>query len=144
MLSAKAHRKGHTMPSFDAAVEIEDLDYDFSKFTVGVNAELADQARGIIPEPSGDQIKAFREVMLKVYPTKEEPDSTGVIRTVLDTEAIRKRTKDTDQALEIEVQRGLAKMCSEKPSYELISAMPWRVQQAFFGFIYGVFFNPEG
>ncbi|MGE5612678.1 MAG: hypothetical protein ACM3UO_00185 [Bacillota bacterium] len=116
---------------FDAAAIFEELDYDFTKFS------NAPDAKGIVPEPTRDQINAFREVMAEVYPTKKNDKNEDV----LDVDAIAARTKEADAALEESILIGLAALCSEQPSLDTLIALPWRIQNAFFGWVFGTFFG---
>lgn len=120
------------MAKFDVGVEVDELSYDFEKFVPG--------AKGIIPEPSTDQLTNFRRTILESIPVTEGSDG----KVGIDFDALKERVKDDGgEALEASLFQAIADLCSEQPSAEQMKALPYRGQQAFIGWIMGTFLRPE-
>lgn len=124
---------------FVVSEEVEDLSYDFTKFVK--------DAAGIIPEPSGVQLNAFRKAISEV--TRE------ALATVPDDKAVKALTSRQqfslvadflgrdDSVLAEKMAHIAADVCSGTPSFEDISALPARPAQAFYGWLTEVFLRPE-
>lgn len=112
------------------------LRYDFTAFG-GVT--------GIIPDPSDQQIEEFIDTQRSfMEEVGLDPDSDEI-----DNEALGEMLEnDEDGKFNIaEMQRkmveAVAKLCSDSPSTEAMSALPFRVRQAFLLWVQNQFLNPE-
>lgn len=122
------------MSTFDAG--LEDLEYDFTKFQPGV--------KGLIPEPSSDQIETFLAVLSKIMPTKVSLDDQGREKRVLDIDKISETFgEDGPEDAEAIVNAAVSAVCSGTPTAGQIDALPYRVKQRFYGWIVGTFLSPE-
>lgn len=127
--------------SFVLEDELEDLTYDFTKYTPN--------AVGVIPEPTLDQIKAFqksiREALRPVVETLTPADEETTSQEQLLAALAEPTPKDEKVATEREKKlcEAMAAVCSGHPTYEEISSLPYRGQQAFAGWLVGVMLNPN-
>lgn len=126
------------MAKFDAALEVEAMEWDFTK-------PLKDKkAKGTIPEPSTGQVEAFFNDTRKLITSirEEIKERTGI--DVGNLEAVKEKDvkEETIKALETmsdsmlsdqqEALSGvIAKVCSDQPSAEQLQALPYRVFMAF-------------
>lgn len=123
---------------FKAQDAVEALEFDFNPH---VNAS------GVVPEPTSDQIDEFRTTLAAAYQdlgldpeTLNAATGEGGIGPVLEHfGAIMASTSN----LETKVAKAVAVLCSGSPTEEQILALPYRVRQAFLGWMTGTFFNPE-
>jgi hypothetical protein len=121
------------MPGFVASEQVDDLTYDFSPFG----------PRGEIPEPSSAQIQSFRNAVASMY-TEMIPDgdadqpATGAeLRTLINDFIGRDQTEMLEKLLQ-----SVSDVCSGHPSFDELQGLPYRHQQAFTGWITGVFLLP--
>jgi hypothetical protein len=124
---------------FKAAEAVEALEYDFEPYS---------KAKGVIKEPTADQITAFRNALVSAYTdlgldpaalnaaTGGGSDMSAVLTHFGDIMA------STDQ-MEERVLVAVADLTGGAPSEEEIRSMPYRPRQAFLGWMTGTFFNPE-
>lgn len=118
------------MPNFDAGQE--DLTYDFTKYVP--------DAKGVIPEPSSNQIAVFLETLRQVMPVTEGSDGS----VVLDVAALADRFKDSDgDEVEMILAAAVSEVCSGTPTAEQVLALPYRVKARFYGWVIGTFLSPE-
>lgn len=127
------------MAKFDAAEEIDELEYDFSKYST------SPAAVGSIPEPSAKQISAFLSTIAQMI--REELDGNG--DTSLDADNPAELLAALDKMTEAQFTKqsktmcaAIAKLCSNMPSEAVLTKLPWRLQQSFAGWVQGHFF-PE-
>lgn len=115
---------------FDAGAE--ELTFDFTKYVEG--------AKGVIPEPSSEQIERLIEFLRQVMPTKKDEDG----KDTLDLDKLSE-TFEGKEATEIEVlmNTSVSEVCSGTPSVEQIAALPFRVKKRFYGWLLGSLLSPE-
>lgn len=118
------------MSGFKASEVVEELTYDFHPHV---------DAAGTIPEPTADAIDRYRTTIAEAF------KASG-----LDPEQIAKESLGVDTFISvIEKSHGLeasllvatAELCGIP--VKTLQALPYRVAQAFTGWIMGVFFSPE-
>lgn len=123
------------MGGFDASTAVEALDYDFTS----VGGE-----KGTIAEPSPKQVEDALERIRKAATeggidlASLDDDSPGAILRVLADAPEGALTKITQ-----EVSDAAVELCGGKPSKEEVDALPYRVQQAFVGWLLGQFSDPQ-
>lgn len=124
------------MAQFNAGSAVESLDYDFTDYVPG--------CAGTIPEPSTEQIEAYfdraREVAQEVMAIKGKMDKIKdadgddnaenlseeeVTEIVTDLESI------DVHGMQAKMVDLIADLCSQQPTSEQITALPFRVRQAF-------------
>lgn len=114
------------MGKFNAEEEVEDLTYDFGKFGGG---------SGEIPEPTSDQVEDYRRAFYDSIKGIEFDDE-GNIKTD-DLDALLVKNKEAE-GLIVEATAMLTGVTAE-----VLWSLPYRVRQAFLGWIMGVFLHPE-
>jgi|SRR5215472_11983435 len=128
------------MAGFNASSAVEPLDYDFNPFV---------DSKGTVPEPSAEQINDYRRAIMSIFQEMvpegmdAEPTDNGTRST---TEMVRRVTEflGTDRTeMQEKILHTLADVCSNTPSFDELSALPYRHQQAFAGWISGVFLLPS-
>lgn len=118
------------MSGFKASEEVEELSYDFNPFAA---------EKGVIPEPTSDQIDAYRQSLvgglrdLGVDPQKLQ---AGV--SLDEFSNLMEKSKDFEDA----TLAATAELTGL--SLDVLKSLPYRVQQAFLGWMMGLFFSPEG
>lgn len=130
------------MPKFDAGAVVDPLDYDFTT----VKGYPHRKARGIIPEPTDEQIATFlgrqREVMNQAKAMAE-----GVDVDPNDPMAFLKQLDSFDPSKFLDMFHAMsdayAELCSGQPSSEEISALPMRVRVHFFAWVQTEVVSPE-
>lgn len=135
----RAATTGEKRTSFVSSEAIDGLDYDFTAHGGG---------SGSIPEPSSWQVDAFRQFLGKQFEAAQASSgNSGDEERELTT---RERVKLLSDVLSKDDSEGRAEildacsaMCSGTPSVEELAALPYRLQQKFFGWLTGVFLNPE-
>lgn len=119
--------------SFILVDQVENLDYNFTPYGDS----------GTIPEPSGEQINSFRKGVAAVMAEalgedeKIEEGSQEWARRVVDVLG-----KDTAEIQE-KMLHVIAEVCSDKPSFDDLKKLPYRAQQAFSGWVMGMFLLPS-
>lgn len=106
---------------FDAASQVEPLDWDFTKFGGG---------KGTIPEPSMSELRAFRQKLLDLLPSgdSDEADEADVAR--LYSLSPEERDRLNDASVDV-----VAEFCKGSPSLDEILALPGRIRSAFVDWI---------
>jgi hypothetical protein len=125
--------------AFVAGDEIDTLTFDFTRY--------AKEAKGVIPEPTAEKLRAFQKGLKAVIReslknTKEPPAN----ETQLESMKRIIGADDTDElAVMVEARTFelISDLCSGTPSVEQLQKIPYRVQQAFVGWLTGIFLNPE-
>lgn len=115
------------MPTFQG---VEDVTFDLTKW--GGPA-------GTVPEPSSTQIEEFLAVLREVMPTTIDAEG----EPVLDIDAVSKFFEGHEDDAEDMVNEAISAVCSHVPTAAEIKALPFRVKQAFYGFVMGAFLSPE-
>lgn len=122
--------------TFNIVDEVEDLAFDFTKALPNVPG-----ASGAIPEPSAKQIGAFFTAIAQVI-----RDQVDLGKDDDESEFDPKNPADLMRALDsfteaqfVKVSKQMcaahAKLCSNTPSEAILSKLPYRHQQAFFGWV---------
>lgn len=126
------------MSKFDAMQAVEAMEYDFTAYGGG---------RGTIPEPSNGQIDRFFKSLSSIYDKFKGLLPEGSTLDSTDPAAIEK-AMETLEGLDSEVMNrymaeAIAEVTSGSPNADEIMALPYRVQQAFMGWLVGEL-RPEG
>jgi len=126
--------------------EVEDLTWDFGP-------EDGSGPKGVVPEPSSDQIRAFRRAIgewMQVV-MGSVADMAGVDATKLTPQAMMDTLSkflnaggdEKADKLDDELMHAMADLCSDKPSIADLELIGYRGQQAFLGWLMGTFLVPE-
>lgn len=121
------------MSNFDAGQD--ELTYDFTKYIP--------DAKGVIPEPTSEQIQHFTQTLQKIMPSKTITDENGNERNVLDIEKIKEEYGEDGSEVELTLAAAVSQVCSGTPTAEQILALPYRVKRRFTGWITGTLLDPE-
>jgi hypothetical protein len=119
------------MATFVLGEQIQDLGYDFSPYG----------GEGIIPEPSAEQIKSFRRAFAQLVQSSADSANKQAPEDMIKA-AIELLNKDTSE-LDTKILMAVAEVCSGKPSFDELDALPYRAQNAFVGWCVGTFLLPE-
>jgi hypothetical protein len=114
------------MSAFNAA-SVSTLDYDFTT-SVGANG-LPLEGKGVVPEPSSDQLLEFVEGMQAVGERDQAIVAAG--------------GKIDSKASLQELKVLTANFCNGSPTLEQIEALPVRLFQAFSQWLQGEFAGPK-
>lgn len=109
------------MSGFDAAGAVEPLDWNFRPHV---------DASGTIPEPTDSQVTKLMETLRLVI--GEQP-----------LERLSKMSEDEQRAVNDQLLDAVVTVCSSSPSREQIEGLPFRVQRAFFGWLFGSLLDPQ-
>lgn len=125
------------MGKFDAGTAVEAMEYDFTKYGGGA---------GIIPEPSGDVLDEFMQALAASMSTVQDVTNLGEIDTT-DGEAVAAalaaiKDQDTIKQVDDELTELVARLTQGQPSADDIATLPFRVKQAFIGWLVGQL-NPQ-
>ena len=129
------------MATFNAGTAVEELDYDFTKYSV--------DCRGPIPEPTSKQMqtyfKAIRAIAVSVQKLKS--DALAAQAGEMSDEKVAE-VLATMEDLDIEtfqdsMKDAITALCSGSPSRVDLDTLPFRVLQAFMQWVSGEF-RPEG
>lgn len=122
--------------TFDASEQVDDLAYDFTKWA-------GPGASGEIPEPNAKQIAKFFSTIAQMIRDEQDgpkldPENPADLLRALDS---------LDEAKFVKMSKAMCDaygaLCSGTPSAAMIAKLPWRIQQAFFGWIQGQFLPTE-
>lgn len=121
------------MAGFDATTAVEALDFNFRPHV---------DVSGTIPEPSDAQINRFFKDLQALV--KQATGSAGAITPTPDQTIAWLSALSADQMQESSRATAAAvdRLCSGTPSAEQILALPFRLQQAFIGWLMGMM-RPE-
>ena len=122
------------MPGFVAKEQVDELTYNFEPWG----------PQGEIPEPSAAQITAFRKGVAEMFEATlpEGMDEGEEKQAELVKKVIEFIGRDTSEVQE-KILHSVADVCSDRPSYDVLEALPYRHQQAFVGWVTGVFLLPQ-
>jgi hypothetical protein len=123
------------MGSFILSEEVTTLDYNFEPYA----------SSGTIPEPSAYQIQVFKQGLAQLVERMAENEEIDLDK--LPPKEYAKRlsgllSEDTTEQDE-KVLHMIADVCTGQPSYDDLSALPFRARQAFLGWILGSLITPE-
>jgi hypothetical protein len=126
------------MAEFILADEVEELKYNFEPFG----------PKGNILEPSAAQIQSFRQsiadMLANLLPEElDKPEQTDEQKASELRRLLIKTLGEDQTATQQKALHALAEVCSDSPSFDVLNALPWRHQQAFSGWISGVFLLPQ-
>lgn len=123
------------MAGFVASEVVDELTYDFKPFG----------PEGKILEPSATQIQNFRTSLAAMFEDMV-PEGLGE-DAERDAEKLQKLIRDfigRDQTeMWQKMLHAIADVCSDDPSFDVLDKLPYRHQQAFIGWISGVFLLPQ-
>jgi hypothetical protein len=119
---------------FDASSAVVALDYDFS--------EYVEDAKGTIPEPTSDGFQRYfarlQEAVtglgLADLGDDPGPEQIGRALAALGDDAFAKISETMLDAT--------AELCQGSPTRDQIEALPYRIRQAFFGWLQGQLADP--
>lgn len=125
---------------FKAEDAVEQLDYDFNPYV---------RAKGVIAEPSSDQIDTFRTSIAAAYqemgldPELLQSAVAGGGEAGASMLEHFSEIMESTTGVEAKIARAVSVLCDGSPTEEQISALPHRVKALFLGWMTGTFFNPE-
>lgn len=125
------------MPTFDAAVVVETLDYKFEPFV---------KAHGTTPEPTDEMIGQFMADMKTV--AGEIADLAGVaVEDASDPIAVLRALDDLDPKVFVGTMDKMSelygKLCQGKPSAAQLGALPLRARLLYFNWLAEQMLSPE-
>jgi hypothetical protein len=118
---------------FILAEEVESLDYNFMPYG----------GSGTIPEPSAVQIQAFRQALGALVSEQEDTAAPSGVDDPKFIEALTLYLNADTSEMDEKVLHYAADVCSNQPSFDDLSGLPYRARQAFLGWLVGVFLVPE-
>jgi hypothetical protein len=126
---------------FNAADEVDVLDYDFTAFVPNV--------KGVTPEPSMGKIRHYQKTMKLAVrepyvesARRKEAGQSELTAAELDEVLSGARDEEAEKILN-DIIEATADVCSNKPTAAQIRKLPYRVQQHFLGYIAGKFLSGE-
>jgi hypothetical protein len=135
------------MPGFVLKDAVEELTYDFEPYPVSSQKDMDEfegKRKGTIPEPSATQIQNFRtsiaELLSEMIPEGLDDEVTKAVEM---RKALLEVIAKDQTAMQQKSLHALAEVCSNQPSFDVLNALPYRHQQAFSGWITGVFLLPQ-
>jgi hypothetical protein len=125
------------MASFVLSEEVSSLEYNFEPYA----------GKGTIPEPSSLQITAFKKGLAQMveYSARNEDIDVDVEKLPTSEYAARlsKLLREDTSEYDDKVLHMIADVCSDTPSYDDLTALPFRARQAFLGWVIGALIVPE-
>lgn len=128
------------MAGFDAEKKVDPLKYTFGKGYKYKDREIS----GVVPEPSDEQLATWHKELAEVarsYRADQEGVDLNDQTAVMDWMANRDPSRAVD--MEMDTARIYAEVCSEKPSFDELMAVPPRLRTAFYAWLNGEL-HPEG
>jgi hypothetical protein len=122
------------MSKFVLAEEVSELEYNFEPHA----------GKGTIPEPTSDQITAFRKSLGELVESEmpagmqSSEMEQGQFAQTLSTYLNRDTTEIDEKILHM-----ASAVCSDHPSFDDLSLLPFRARQAFLGWLVGILLVPE-
>jgi len=120
------------MAGFVLQDKVEDLTYDFSPHG----------DKGVVPEPSSLQIQNFRVALSELFNEMPVPNVDDATPVAMLQQVSKYLGADTTE-MNDKLVHAIADVCSDHPSYDDLSSLPFRAQQAFFGWVVGIFLVPQ-
>lgn len=126
------------MAGFKATQAVSGLSYDFTGLEVQDDdaAELLDKCKGTTPEPSYQQVRHMQSRFKQMLGIGDEVDPVEINKAMARMSEAELLDRD-DEIAEI-----IAGVTSGSPSIEEIQALPYRVREAYVGWICGELNNP--
>jgi hypothetical protein len=119
---------------FSAESELDELSFNFRPYV---------EVEGVIPEPSAAQIKQFQKALRTLFGDSLVEQARAVEKGGITAADVEKAIRDFDEDDESEkleqLFQAVARVCSDIPNYIQLSALPYRMQQHFLGWIMGKF-----
>jgi hypothetical protein len=123
------------MPGFVLSEEVSALEYNFEPYA----------GKGTIPEPTSDQIAAFRKSLGELV----QAELPAGVRSADDmAQADLAQTlsmylnRDTTE-IDEKVLHMASAVCSDHPTFDELATLPFRARQAFLGWLVGILLVPE-
>jgi hypothetical protein len=120
------------LPGFILSEHVDELTFDFTPYG----------PEGKIIEPTAGQIQNFRSALAGLFqeliPEDEGQPANPVELAKRVTEYV---SRDQTEIL-YKILHAVAAVCSDSPSFDVLEGLPYRHQQAFVGWISGVFLLP--
>lgn len=126
------------MAGFKATQAVSGLSYDFTGLEVqdDETAELLDGAKGTTPEPSYQQVRHMQTRLKELLGLDGDADVAEINRAMARLSEAELLERDDD------IADIIAGVTSGRPSIEEIAALPFRVREAYVGWICGELNNP--
>lgn len=124
---------------------VSDLKYDFTKWLKEKKYDL----KGVIEEPSFEQVNAFQLAQREIFAEeiaaleKQRKVKTGELSREDMVTIATTISKEKLEAKQHDIFAAVSAVCSAHPSAETLVALPFRVAQAFNGWLTGQITNPE-
>ena len=120
---------------FDAGSAVEALEYDFTTCAIDGKPCLG---QGTIPEMTDKQLRDFGKATLRVMKKLGGDANATSPKTLFASLA----PENLEVALD-DMTAMVATFCQGHPSEDELKALPFRVRQAFFGWLFGELFSPK-
>lgn len=126
------------MAGFTAQGVVDPLDYDFNPYV---------KARGVIPEPTDNQIAEFLRDIRDIIKSAEKEGMTADDLPADDPASLLQALDDMDPDAVVKLMESMceaySKLCSGTPTAKQIHDLPMRVRQVFFNWLQGEVMAPE-
>lgn len=127
------------MAGFKASQAVSKMAFDFSGLEIEDDkaAELLNgpEGKGVTPEPSGEQVRHFQarqRDILGLPPDTPQAEVNKRMMAMTETEFLELDSKIIEIVTDV---------VSERPSFEVISALPFRIREAYYGYVIGELTN---
>jgi hypothetical protein len=127
-----------SVAGFKASAAISTLSYDFTGIEVADDEAqaLLDQAKGTTPEPSGRQVRHFQARQRELLGLTPDASPEDV------TKRMAEMTEDDFLGIDDDAVDMVSEVTSGRPSREELAALPFRVREAYYGWIIGELNSP--
>lgn len=127
------------MAGFKATTVVSKMSYDFSGLEI-VDEDVAELlngklGKGITPEPSGEQVRHFQAEQRKLLGLAIDTPQAEVNRRMLEM------TEEDFLELDDKIGDIIADVVSDRPSRDVIAALPFRIREAYYGYVIGELTN---
>lgn len=130
------------MSKFDATWMPDPLDWDFTGFPGFEQTE-----KGVVPEPSGEQIRAFLRFLEDIKKDSEEGANDGLPDMMHPMQWVELITKPEFEALakkwEAQMSEAVAALCSDAPTADQFRRLPDIAQNMFLSYLVQNLLRPE-
>lgn len=125
------------MSGFKASQAVSKMSYDFTGIEVADEdtAALLAKAKGVTPEPSPAQVRHFHATQRELLNLSPDTTQEEVVR------AMAAKTEDQLLDMDEDIMDMMAEVTSGKPSRDLLAALPFRVREAYYGYLMGELAN---
>lgn len=128
------------MAGFNADKAVQRLDYTFGANVLYEGRKI----EGITPEPDDEQLAEFHRALAEIaHDSRAEQDGVDINDRMAVAEWMATRPTSASVEMEKRTARVYAAVCSHKPSFEEIMAVPPRVRSAWYMWLAGEL-HPEG